>query len=79
MPSILSLAARQRAALETMDGEARARLVSAYGELWLRLQDRAELLGYAIDALDAPTAAQVAQLARYKALMAGIVAAAITA
>lgn len=72
MPGILTLANAQRAALERADAATRARLIAAYGELWLRLADRAELLGHDIATLDHPTAAQVQELARYRSLLAGI-------
>ena len=73
MPAdMLALAAAQRAAFERIDAAVAARLVAAYGELWRRLADKAELLGYDIAGLDSPTAAQVARLARYKALLAQI-------
>jgi len=69
---ILALAAAQRAALEARDRAALARLVAAYGELWQRVADKAELLGHDIAALDHPSADQVRRLARYRALLAAI-------
>lgn len=69
---ILAVARQQRAALERQDAAVIKRLVAAYTDLYGRLRDKIDLLAADLAGMDSPTRGQVAELARYRALIAQV-------
>jgi len=70
-PNVIELAAALHKAIANHDKIALGRLIKAYGGIWARLQDKADLLALEIAAMDGPvTPAAVGRMLRYKELLA---------
>ena len=69
-PGVIALARIFRDAILAHDKVALSRLIKAYGGIWARLQDKADLLALEIAGMDEVTPAAVLRMARYKELLA---------